>query len=143
MKKIAIIIALVVFAALSACGEKEEAVSLKVNFIRDYAKGMTIAGEQNKPVMLVFDATWCGWCKKLKKDVFSKEQVGEASKRMVNILVDIDQDQATANKYNVRGVPAVFFMSPDGSQVMPYQGPRDSASFIKIMNSFADKFGKA
>ena len=142
MKKTALFLCLALICTFAACGGKDDSVEMKVNFVRDYAKGMETAKQEGKPVMLVFDADWCTWCKKLKKDVFSKDDVGKESQGLVNILVDIDKNPATAKKYNVRGVPSIFFMNPKGDLVMPYQGPREPESVIKVMAGFKRKFGK-
>ena len=57
--------------------------------------------------VLKFSATWCGPCRMLT-------QILEGVEGITNI--DIDKDQETARKYNIRSVPALVFLK-DGVEV--------------------------
>lgn len=87
-----------------------------------------------KPVMLVFWATWCGYCAKELPDlkIFSQKykdnvQViavasGEAKRTVVdyikekdiNFLISLDQTREAWNTYQVRGTPAHFLIDKQG-----------------------------
>lgn len=145
MKRYIIILVLSALAGLAACSDQKSAeqappAPLAIDFVHDYKQGMAMAKEQGKPIMLVFEADWCGACQELKKNVFADKSVGEASKRLVNISVNVDKDKESPGEYKVRYIPAVFFLNPSGSSAMPYQGPQTPEHFIKMMNAFGDRF---
>ena len=114
----------------------------KIDWVKNYTDGVRLARESGKPALVYFTADWCGPCVELKKYVWSDKRVIEASKQLVNIYVDVDQDTETFAAYKVRGIPAVFFLSPAGEIVRQYAGDYSAADFAKQMSSLAAKYPK-
>jgi len=64
--------------------------------------------KQDKPFVLDFYADWCGPCRALLPTV---EKLAEEYKEDVEILkVNVDEQRALAQKFNVRSIPSLFFM---------------------------------
>ena len=78
-----------------------------------------------KPLMLFFTGSdWCGWCKKLVKEVYKTSEFSRWAKKNV-VLVDIDfpkrtklsaelekQNRELAQIFGVRGYPTIWFVNP-------------------------------
>ena len=111
----------------------------KIQWVYDLTEGLRLAKETGKPAMLFFTADWCGPCVELKKNAFSDKRVAKASLRLVNIYIDVDKNREALADYRVRGIPAIFFLSPGGEIVERYSGDRSAASFVKQMTAVADK----
>ncbi|GLB53783.1 hypothetical protein NBRC110019_28240 [Neptunitalea chrysea] len=89
-----------------------------------FAKAKEISQKQNKPMLLFFTGSdWCGWCKRLQKEVFKKDEFATWAKKNV-VLVELDfprtkqLDDATrtqnyylAQRFQVRGYPTIWFTS--------------------------------
>ncbi len=61
-----------------------------------------------KPFVVDFYADWCGPCQTLLPTV---EKLAEEYKDDVNIVkVNIDQQRAIAQKFNVKSIPTLFFL---------------------------------
>jgi uncharacterized protein YyaL (SSP411 family) len=88
------------------------------------------AKKENKLVMLDFTGSdWCGWCKKLDAETFSKSEFADyAKKNLVLVEVDFPKDkpqsaelkaanQALQQKYSINGYPTLVVLKPDGTVV--------------------------
>jgi len=99
-----------------------------------YEKALEVAEKKNKNVLLYFTADWCGWCKKMEKDTFSKREVKRALKNYVIYVVDTDEEKELKSKYGVRGIPA-FRIVTHKEKVLKsssgYQEPKKFLNFLK------------
>ena len=60
----------------------------------------------DKPVLVKFEAEWCGPCKAMKPTI--AEIASEYGDKLTIATVDIDQNNQTPYKLGVRGVPTVM-----------------------------------
>ena len=112
-----------------------EATIGKISFVKDYNRGLDQAYETGKPVMLIFSAEWCGACKTMIREVFSDDEVAEASEQLVNIYIDVDKvDRKLINDYQVKYVPSIFFLDYSGETIIRVAGKRAPRDFINNMN---------
>ena len=88
------------------------------------------AKQENKSVLLDFTGSdWCGWCMKLKREVFDQPEFAEfARENLVLVEVDfprhtqLDDAQRQANErlaetYHITGYPTIILLDADGRQV--------------------------
>lgn len=68
-------------------------------------------GERSVPVIIDFYATWCGPC------VFMAQQLEtlavEYPNKLLIVKVDTDDEYEFARDMQVRGLPTLYFISPD------------------------------
>ena len=133
---------------LSACGQRSEPLDPSANqevstespstqgapsksgWITSYEKGQQEAKASNKLVLLDFTGSdWCGWCKLLDREVFSKPQFKEyADKNLVLVELDFPktkpmpaetraQNTRLARQYQVAGFPTIILLNGDGRVV--------------------------
>ena len=87
--------------------------------------------------IIFFDAytTWCGPCKLLQKNVFTRTDVADVfNKNFINVKFDMESGEGPklAQKYPLEGYPTLFFIDGNGKvvkQVIGYQNPE---TLIKI-----------
>ena len=91
----------------------------------DMNKAIQISQQTGKPLMLFFTGSdWCGWCKRLVKEVYKTPEFNKWAKKNV-VLVEIDfprrtklseeltkQNRELQQMFGVRGYPTIWFISP-------------------------------
>lgn len=92
--------------------------------------GKAQAAEQDRPMIVLFTADWCGPCQTLKHEVLSQESVAaELSEKFVAVKIDLtDRSSSNPNngiamRYGVNGIPAVIAIDADG-KVINHFDPR-------------------
>ena len=85
----------------------------------------------DKPVLIDFQAEWCGPCKTLAPIV--KEVYKAMDDKIRIIKIDVDKNQALAKKYQVRGVPTLALFK-NGKVIWKESGARTKQQIINIIN---------
>ena len=62
----------------------------------------------SKPVVVDFDATWCGPCQMVAPII--EELAHEYDGRVVIGKCDVDQDSDLPGRFNVRNIPTILFI---------------------------------
>jgi thioredoxin-related protein len=127
----------------------------------DLSKASDLAIKEKKELLLFFTGSdWCGWCKKLQKDVLTKEEFVTWAKKNV-ILVELDfprskaqtdaiktQNAGLAQQFSIQGYPTVWFVKPTkkkktknvdlaGLGSLGYES--DAAAWVKKADAFCSK----
>lgn len=101
---------------------------------KGYTPGLAQAKTQDKNVFLYFYAQWCTYCTKLKKTTFLDEKVlAYLEKNFISISVDTDQNQNLSHTWQVKGLPTMWFLTPDGSRISSLPGYVDGSQFLHIL----------
>ena len=123
-------------------------------WLTNMKEAQKIAKKKNLLILADFSGSdWCGWCKKLDKEVFSQKKFLDYTKdNFVLLLIDFPKnkkmDEATklqntqlAQKYQVRGFPTVLIIDADG-KVIKQTGyvPGGADAYIKHLKQI--KAGK-
>lgn len=117
-------------------GTKQIAETEKIRFNTSSWKEILVkAKKENKPIFLDISASWCGYCKRMKANVFTDAEVGEFyNKTFINVSVDGEKGDGIelAKKYGVKGYPTFVFLNPDGSLAMQASDYHKSEKFLEL-----------
>ena len=97
-----------------------------VTWHTDMNKASEIAINENKPVLMFFTGSdWCGWCKRLQREVLLTKDFEVWAIDNV-VLMELDFPKRTSQEqsvkvqnyqlqkiFNVRGYPKIFFVNPE------------------------------
>ena len=90
-----------------------------------------------KKILLVDVYTdWCGWCKKLDREVFGDARVAEASRGLVAVRINAEKEgEKVAQRYDVQGYPTVLFVDGSGSVVKRIDGYVDADEMLQTLKA--------
>jgi len=98
--------------------------SAKAGWLVDLDEAYAISVKEKKPILANFTGSdWCGWCKKLDADVFSKPEFQEWAKKNV-VLLELDfprrfqipqknqqQNAAMQQALGITGYPTIWVIN--------------------------------
>ena len=96
------------------------------------------AQEKSQPVFLDFYATWCGPCKAMDQDVFSKEEVIKfLDENYLTVKVDIDSPFGKRMKslLNVNAYPTYVVITNDQQEIARRTGKSGATKFLRWVKS--------
>ncbi|KAL2234338.1 UNVERIFIED_CONTAM: Thioredoxin-like protein CITRX2, chloroplastic [Sesamum indicum] len=89
-----------------------------------------VKGERNVPLIIDFYATWCGPCILMAQEL--EMLAVEYENNAIIVKVDTDDEYEFARDMQVRGLPTLYFISPDPNKdairtegLIPIQMMRD------------------
>ncbi|MEO8770824.1 MAG: thioredoxin family protein [Ferruginibacter sp.] len=88
---------------------------------------------QNKPVCIFAYGNHCGYCKKMKKEVFPEKIVAETfNNNFINVQVDVDSDEGKniTDQFHIAATPTFIFMNSNGQVFKQLSGFQDKEELL-------------
>jgi len=118
---------------------------------KSWNAGMAEAKATGRPVLVDVYTDWCGWCKRMDRDVYSRADVRDyLAKKFVMIKLDAESsDQATyedrsmtmgaiAQRFKVTGYPTTIFLRANGEHLVNVPGYVPAERFMLMLEYIGD-----
>ena len=98
----------------------------EIKWLTDLDEAQKVAAKEKKAILVDFTGSdWCGWCIRLKKEVFNEKAFEIAAKDFVFVELDFPRgkklapevkakNEALSKKFNVQGFPTIMLLNAQG-----------------------------
>jgi hypothetical protein len=93
-----------------------------IAFVESCAAGRRLADAGNKPLLIIFRATWCRWSSAFTQQTLSDPAIVALSEQFVCVQVDADRDGDVCRRYGVTHFPTVLILAADDSELTRRSG---------------------
>lgn len=104
-----------------------------------FAQVKALAKKENKKIFLDFYTKWCGPCRTMDAEVFSKKAIGDFyNEKFINFKIDAEVGEGVelAKRYEVKGYPTYVFADVEGTPLIE-AGSHIGRSDVKGMLTYA------
>lgn len=116
-----------------------QAVADSIAWRTNFASATAEAQKTNKPLLVDFYTSWCGWCKQLDSETYTDARVVALSKSFVCVKLDAEKDRKTTARYKVTGYPTIVFLNSQTKELSRIVGFRDAKAFATAMQNALNK----
>jgi thioredoxin-related protein len=108
--------------------------------------GLKDAAKVQRPVLIDVYTGWCGWCKRMDRDVYARADVRDyLAKRFVTVKLDAEASDAgvydgktytsatLAGKFRVTGYPTTIFLRSNGDHLVNVPGYVPADRFLLLL----------
>lgn len=118
---------------------------------RAWDAGLREAGKSQRPVLVDVYTDWCGWCKRMDRDVYSRPEIRDyLSSRFVTIRLNAESNDAAryegrawtsrslASRFQVSGYPTTIFLRANGEHLANLPGYIEADRFLTLLRYVGD-----
>ncbi len=112
----------------------------RIDWRHSYNAAEAESSDTGRSMLVLFTADWCGPCKQMKAWVFSDPNIAEAiESRFIPVKVDLTReglpDQYLADRYQVRAIPTLLTLMPDGEPISFASGYLNKTELIDWLDT--------
>ena len=118
---------------------------------RSWDDGLREADRSKRPVLVDVYTDWCGWCRRMDRDVYGRSDVRKyLSSRFVTVKLNAESSasgryqgrslssRSLAQHFGVRGYPTTVFLRPGGDHITNVGGYVPADRFLLILRYIGD-----
>ncbi|MBW3542748.1 MAG: thioredoxin family protein [Planctomycetes bacterium] len=118
--------------ALAADTDPADRPAIRWHYDLDSAHDVSL--QTGKPLLVVFSAEWCNFCRKLDRETFAHPQlVNFVNHGFVPVVLELEQHRQTAEILGVKSVPSSVVLTPNADLVGRLVGYVDASRYYEAL----------
>ncbi|XP_056642499.1 protein disulfide-isomerase A5 [Diorhabda sublineata] len=113
---------------------EEDTTATDIVHIPDSNTLSKLLKKELRPLMVMFYAPWCGFCKTLKPEYADAARELEDDAVLAAIDVNRPENAAVRTQYNITGFPTLLFFE-NGHLKFPYEGENKKTAIVSFMRN--------
>lgn len=106
---------------------------------KNFESALQQARSQKKIVIVDIYAPWCGYCRKLQREVYPSKEVRTETDQFVRVRIDGEKNPQLMRKYQVRGYPTIVFLDSNGKEIDRIGGYMPTRPFARKLRDVRRK----
>ncbi len=120
---------------------------------RSWDAGLREARSTGRPVVVDVYTDWCGWCKRMDRDVYARRDVQDyLARKFVMVRLNAESraaasyegrswtSQALAERLGVTGYPTTLFLGSTGARLGAVPGYLPAARFLSLLRYIGEGY---
>lgn len=108
------------------------------DWMTSYEEARRAAARNKVPLLLHFEAKWCGACRRMESEVLHKPEVRKRlGQSLIAVRLDADKYNDLIRKFGISTLPSEVVVQPDGSRGRIMTGAVSLSSYVARLNRLA------
>lgn len=99
-----------------------------------YQDAVAKSSQYGMPILAYFEADWCSWCQKMKRETLSASEVQQVMKNYILVHVNADNDKQVVRQFGISGLPGYVITNSRSINLKSGKGYKDASGFARWLN---------
>jgi thioredoxin-related protein len=120
--------------AVPAVAQDDDQPDNRWVYWQSYREAVERSQAEGIPLLLHFTARWCKWCDKMKRETYADRHVIRyLNANFAMAMVDTEKLPALARKYDVEGLPTLWFLDGGGQRLTHIPGYVSAETLLPLL----------
>lgn len=100
-------------------------------WMTSFDEAQAVATERQLPLVLHFEAVWCGACRTMDSQVMEQDAVHDVlGSAVIGVRIDADERRDLISRFAIASLPTEVVLAPDGSEIARYVGGVSLSQYV-------------